>query len=347
MGVVTCPLQTGAEIFPQGGVNIGGVAEGSDHLSYGRILISRFCGLERQVGLAGPVGIDRHTSDSSTACTCASTEEGAREPGNVVLLHGDIEVALGYLDARSVEGTYREVDGTLGIVQEGVEVELLVISRNVELYVLLAIHGAEAGFCIECARASCVVEAELLDIGGYLIVGQHKATKGRDTVERDLVVDLLLTNGDRGTTEVGIGVARTVGELDLGGVCHRRVATGAMTHDHQGVVTFSELEGGLAEIGFGRGLVDLLDAGAIGIIDGEIQAGAGLRGRGGLAEIGCGIYRASERAFRPSRQTAEGRLLDAEDGDGEVGVFVSGRTADHTIVLKDGLLAGEEQQGCA
>ena len=69
------------------------MAEGSDHFSYGRILISRFCGLERQVGLAGPVGVDGHASDGDGR-GAGSVEEGTREPRDVVLLHGDIEVAL-------------------------------------------------------------------------------------------------------------------------------------------------------------------------------------------------------------------------------------------------------------
>ena len=162
-----------------------------------------------------------------------------------------------------------------------------------------------------------------LDLSGNLGVCEHKATESRDTVQRDLVVDLILTDGDIGTAEIGICVACSIGELDLGGVSHRGVATGAMAYDHQEVGALSELEGGLAEIGFGRGLVDLLDTRAIEGVNRKVQAGAGLRDRGGSTSEGL-----------------ERGLLDAKDGDLEVGVFVSDRAADHTVVVSDGLLAG-------
>ena len=96
------------------------------------------------------------------------------------------------------------MDSALCVVQEGVEVELLLRGRNIELHILLAINTAKAGLSIEGTRASGVVEAELLDLGGNLGVGQHEATEGRDTVERDFVVLLFLTDGDRAAAEVGI-----------------------------------------------------------------------------------------------------------------------------------------------
>ena len=125
------------------------------------------------------------------------------------------------------------MDGALcAFIREGIEVELFLRGRDIELHVLLAVDTTEARSGIEGARASCVVEAHLLDINGNLGVGQHEATEGRDTVERDLVVNLLLTDGHVATAEIGICVARGVGELDLGEVRHRGVATGAMAHDH-------------------------------------------------------------------------------------------------------------------
>ncbi len=264
------------------------------------------------MGLAGPIGVDGDASDGGAARGGAS-EEGAGEPGDLVLLHGDIEGAFSIDAARGVEGCDREMDGALGVVQEGVEVELLVISRDIELHILFAVDTTEAGLCIESARATGVVELELLDIGGDVIVGQHKATEGRDAVEGDLVVDLVLTDGDISTTEVGVGIARGVGELDLRGVGHRGVAVRAMAHDHEEVVAMFQLEMCLAEIGCGRGLVDLLDAGATFIVDGEVEASAGLRGRF-CSPSGC--CTASE--------VFKGGMLDFEDRDGEVGVFVSG-----------------------
>ena len=220
------------------------------------------------------------------------------------------------------------MDGALcAFIREGIEVELFLRGRDIELHVLLAVDTTEARSGIEGARASCVVEAHLLDINGNLGVGQHEATEGRDTVERDLVVNLLLTDGHVATAEIGICVASGVGELDLGEVRHRGVATGAMAHNYQEVVALSELEGGLAEIGFGRGLINLLDARAAFIVDSEVKAGTGLGGRGCSTSEGL-----------------EWGLLDAEDRDPEV--LVSGGTADHTFGVNDGLLAGEEGE-CA
>ena len=234
------------------------------------------------------------------------------------------------------------MDGALQVVQEGVEIKLLLRGRDIELHVLLAVDTAEAGLSIEGARASGVVEAELLDLSGNLGVCEHEATESRDSVQRDLVVDLFLTDGDIATAEVGICVARGVGELDLRGVGHRGVATGAMAYDHQEVGALSELEGGLAEIGFGRGLVDLLDAGAAFIVDGEVEAGTGLGGRGTSASSrGSALH----RGISPRLEGAEGCLLDTEDRDPEV--FVSGKPAVRWLFVGDGLLAGGEGQKCA
>ena len=221
------------------------------------------------------------------------------------------------------------MDGTfVAFIRKGVEVELLIVSRDHKLHILLAVDTALAGGSVTGARASGVVKAELLDVGGNLGVCEHEATEGRDSVEGDFVVDLIFTDGDSGTAEVGVRVARGIGELDLGGIGHRGVAIRAVAHDHQEVVALSELEGGSAEIGFGRCLVGLLDAGAIEGVNREVQACAGFRGRDGS-----------------TRKGAEGGLLDAEDGDTEV--FVSGETTSHSLFVSDGLLTGKEEKECA
>ena len=207
------------------------------------------------------------------------------------------------------------MDGAFGVMQEGVEVELLLRGSDVELHILLAVDTTETRSGVEGTRASGVVETHLLDLGRDSGICEHEATEGRDPVQGDLVVHLLLTDGHIGTAEVGVCIARGVGELDLRGVSHRGVAIRTVTYDHQEVVALSELEGGLAEIGFGRGLVDLLDAGAAFIVDGEVKAGTGLGGRG---------HCTGSRGVSPRREGAEGRLLDAEHRDCQVGVFVSG-----------------------
>ena len=78
--------------------------------------------LEGEVRFAGPVCIDSDTSDGGCRGGAGAFEEGAREPRDVVLLHGDIELALVQLIATGIEGRYCEMDSTFGIMQEGVEV---------------------------------------------------------------------------------------------------------------------------------------------------------------------------------------------------------------------------------
>ena len=57
--------------------------------------------LERDVGLARPVGVDRYAGDTGTTCgVCTgATKEGARDPGDIILLYRDIELTLEDLDA--------------------------------------------------------------------------------------------------------------------------------------------------------------------------------------------------------------------------------------------------------
>lgn len=98
--------------------------------------------LECYVHLTIPVGVDCYVGDAKTTGG-RLTEEGTRKPGDEVLLHGHIELLLEDLNARSVERTHGEVDGVLQVVQEGVEIELLLISRDRELHILLAVNTAK------------------------------------------------------------------------------------------------------------------------------------------------------------------------------------------------------------
>ena len=73
------------------------------------------------MGLTGLVGIDRHIGDGGRRRT-RTVEECSRQPRDVILLHGDVELALVQLIATGIEGRYCEMDSTFGIMQEGVEV---------------------------------------------------------------------------------------------------------------------------------------------------------------------------------------------------------------------------------
>ncbi len=76
------------------------------------------------MGFAGPVGVDRHTSDGDGR-GAGACEEGTREPRDVVLLHGHIEIALVEHVVIGIEGRDLQGDTALHLVEERVEVELL------------------------------------------------------------------------------------------------------------------------------------------------------------------------------------------------------------------------------
>ena len=62
--------------------------------------------LERKVGLSCPIGIDCHTGDGGGGGTAAA-EERAREPRDVVLLQGHVELAGVEFIATGIEGRDR------------------------------------------------------------------------------------------------------------------------------------------------------------------------------------------------------------------------------------------------
>ena len=199
------------------------------------------------MGLTSPVGIHRHTGDGGGGGT-AAVEEGSREPRDVVLLHGYVELAAVQLIATGIEGRDREGDIVRQVVQEGVEVELLTARRgDIELHLLLAVHTAETRHCIEGSGATGIVELHLLDFCGDL-VGNDEAAERHNTVERDLVVHRIFTDGDFAITQESVGIARGVGELYLRRGGHRGGAVGTVAYDHQLVVAFVELEGYRPEI---------------------------------------------------------------------------------------------------
>jgi len=115
-----------------------------------------------------------------------------------------------------------------------------------------------------------------------------------------------------------------VGELDLPRVGHGGVAIAAVGHDDEAVGAGLELEGGVAEIGVGRGLVDLFHLGAGGVVEGEVEAGAGVGG-GGAGDVG------------------EGGLLKLENGEGEVGGGGGGGGGGGVVSEVGGFAGGEQK----
>ena len=69
----------------------------------------------------------------------------------MVLLHGYFELSPVELVAAGIEGRHGEVDGSLDVVQEGVEVELLLSGSDIELHILLAVDAAKGCCGIEGA----------------------------------------------------------------------------------------------------------------------------------------------------------------------------------------------------
>ena len=196
------------------------------------------------MGLSCPICVDRHTGDGGGGGTGA-VEERAREPRDVVLLHGHVELAAVEFIATGIESRHRQGDIVRLVVQEGVEVELLTARRgDVELHLLLAGHTSETRHCIESAGAAGIVEPHLLDFSRD-VVGDDEAAERHDTVERDLVIHRIFTDGHLAIAQEGVGIARGIGELYLRGGGHCGIAIGTMTYDHQLVGAFVELEGAL------------------------------------------------------------------------------------------------------
>ena len=288
--------------------------------------------LERDVGLAGPVGVDSHTSDGDGR-GAGACEEGTREPRDVVLLHGHVEIALVEHVIAGIEGCNLQGNATLHLMEERVEVELLLGARgDIEGHRLLAVDATQTGVSIECARASGVVEPHFLNFCGD-VIGEHKAAEGHDTVEGGLLLYRVFGNGDRRMIEERLRVALGVGELDLPQIGHRGVPIRAVTYDHQSIVARFQLEGGCSVIRRFLGLVDLFYTQTVLIVDGEIQACTGLRGRFSIP---------SYRVCCPSRKVLKRGLLDFEDRDDEVGVSIT-----RGFIAQQRLLAGGEKQECA
>ena len=204
-----------------------------------------------------PVGVE-----GSVACDWGggAGEEVALEPGDLILAHGDVEVAMGYLVVISIEGCDGEVEGAFFVMQEGVEVELPLGGRDFEPDILLALDHSQAGGGIESAGSTGIIESQLLDIGGYIVVRQFETAEGGDAVEGDLHISRLVGDSNLGAIHERVGEALGIGEPDTGRVLHRGVATAAVAHDNQPVVVLLQLEGALAEGGHIGCLVDLLDA---------------------------------------------------------------------------------------
>ena len=81
-------------------------------------------------------------------------------------------------------GRHREVNGTCGVVQESIQVELLLTGCDIELQVLFTIHTTKAGRSIKRPRATSVVEAHHFDVARD-IVSNHKTTQRHDATQAD------------------------------------------------------------------------------------------------------------------------------------------------------------------
>ena len=98
------------------------------------------------MGLTLPIGIE---GDAYRQATTGATKEGTCEPRDLLALHGDVKLAINELDARSVESGDREVNGALGIVEIGVQVELLLTCGDIKVQRLDAVHTTQTGMGIK------------------------------------------------------------------------------------------------------------------------------------------------------------------------------------------------------
>ena len=198
------------------------------------------------------------------------------------------------------------MDGAFGIVQEGVEVEGFLAIGDVEHQRLAAVDTAQTGGGIESARAAGVIEAHLGHTG-RIVVGEDETAKGDDALGGDIQLLAFVGNGYVFTIQEGISKTMGIGELNFTGVGHGGVAVAAMGYNDQEVGAWGELEtrgtgrrgrapeggeletrrtrkgsrvpeGGELETrrtGKGDLLVDLLDAGAILVVDSKVETGRG------------------------------------------------------------------------
>ena len=159
------------------------------------------------MSLTSPVGIHRHPRDGRRRRTDA-IEERTREPRDMILLHRHIELTAAQLVAAGIESRHRKCDIARQVVQEGVEVKLLVThSRYVKRHRLLAAHTPQSCSCIESSGATSIVELQFLDFRRNIISDDEPA-QCHDTVERYLIVHLLLTDIHLTITKKGIRIAR-------------------------------------------------------------------------------------------------------------------------------------------
>ena len=209
------------------------------------------------------------------------------------------------------------MDGALSVVEEGVEVELLLTCGDIEEKGLGAPDTAQSCGGIEGSGASSILEAHTSD-GLRIIVGDDKTTEGHITTETQRQRLRLTSDGDLFRVIKRIGEAHGIGELYLRGIGHGGVAITAVGHDHQLIGSFSELEGGCAEIIIAILLVDLLHTGTLFVVDCEVESVASL-------------------CYRSTCQGREGGMLNLEDADDERGSWLL-----RGLVRKVGVLAGEE-----
>ena len=165
------------------------------------------------------------------------------------------------------------MNGALGIMEIGVQVELLLTCGDIKVQRLDAVHTTQTCMGIKCTRAALVLEPQLGHCLGN-IVGDLYATEGDNALGSDqegmvLGRDLNILNiGEEGVTK-----ALVVLELYLRQVGHRGITITAMGHDHQLIGAWFELETGPAIVGIASFLVDLFHTLAVNTIHGIVDMG--------------------------------------------------------------------------
>jgi len=198
-------------------------------------------------------------------------EVGAGEPGDLVLGHGDVKLVFVQHIIIGIMGGDREMDGAGGVMQEGVEVELLLGCRGVDLELLRAVHAAKACGGIERATAALPDEAHQGHLLG-IVIGDDKTTERDNTLQGGRDGQRAVTHGDDLVIEERVRITDIIRELYLLRIGHRGVTLAAMRYDHQLVVALGQLERGGTEVRITQLLVGLLDTVASHVIEGEVQA---------------------------------------------------------------------------
>ena len=198
------------------------------------------------------------------------TEEWSCQTSHPILCKRYVELTFAEYVINCILGRDLQVNRSLGIMQNRIEVELLLPGCDIERHLLFAVDSAKTRSGIESPAASRIVEPQFLHIE-RIFVCDGKAAERRDATKGNCVRLRFCTDGYMTIIQECICESLGIGKPNLRRVCHRRVPVAAMCHYHQLVFPLFELKGCRTVVCKPQLLVYLLDSRACHIIYYEIH----------------------------------------------------------------------------